>query len=71
MFILSEKECKGLNPFTAIGPEHFQAYHNTHTAIGPENFRAYLRAYLNNQITSDFFLSKGLYRKLIPSSLIY
>ena len=45
-----------INPFTA--------------AIGPDNFRAYLRAYLNNQITSDF-LFKGLYRKLIPCSSIY
>ena len=43
---------------------------NPFTAIGPENFRAYLRAFLNNQITSDF-LSKGLYRKLIPCSLTY
>ena len=55
---------QGINPFT------FRAYHNTHTAIDPENFQAYLQAYLNSQMTSDF-LSKGLYRKLIPYSLIY
>ena len=66
----SHKKKTLINPFTALGPENIRAYHYTHTAIGPENFRAYLRAYLNNQITLDF-LSKGLFRKLIPCSLIY